>query len=1218
MFPKGTESNPVFLFWSDQKEITFLTSRVMVIDLPVMSRFDIHKNFYKILMMSERILFGRYKLKRKLSGAGMSTVFLGEDLQLAKPVVVKMVSLDKQDETVNVKRFRAEASLLQSLNYPGIVNVYDSGKDSDNLFYIMEYVPGTLLSECKKLPVNKLFDIFIDVSKTIGYLHSKGIVHRDIKPSNIIVLPSIDKSGLSSKLIDFGLARFSADGRITSRGSIVGTLYYLAPELLLGNPIDTRSDIYALGVTMYKMVTGKYPFNTNNPERLASLILQNAPKCIFTHSVTVPKDFNDLISLMLMSNPSQRIQSIQEVSEILQKVRHSESSPRAVNPAVVNIPELVGREWEIKTIKDAWSKVDDQNIILLSGPFGIGKTRIMDEFSSSLLLYKLPVIRARGNSSSTPTEGSGLVQLSLDLWRLNIESGNTKDNNREIISRLSNLPREITSIDPSHLVEQYSQIFTDASRRIAIILDDIHMLDWFSVEFCLKMAQKHKHIFLLLAQNDNKGIDLVKNKLGIDVKQIPLQSLEGINLTTFLSKALGTANISRALISDVILSSKGNPLYILEFLRMQVTKENLRRTKKGIEYANTSLDNDQPICDMDLINTSLQGLSKNARNIIEFAALFNDFFTFEELENSIKQKRDLISKAMCELLQRLLITSKNIQGNVVFRFNNSFVRSTIVSRIGRAKKATLYLSIAKNLINRKFLSLNEYMRLAFYLHKAQLQDQSLSVLIYYLCESIIHRSDERNKVIQSYEETFTHDDYTFSNYIRNVIDSLFIAKNGKPIEAERILNKFIVGNNIYKYASIFLINVIHLYSGASKKGADGLILLFNDLIERNQPFNELQILTKMELGKQACFLCDYRSALDHIEKAICYGKDSSGFLFIELTKLKISVLFSMLRGNQARLIAEKLGEMAEKSGNWNEQLCNRFIISTIEFMDLSISNSRDMLSSLLIHAKHLPNLLRSIRTHNAKVNYHLGNWNGVLEEDKETKIESGFSYVSVYTVMLTYYKVMVDISRGNFQESNLESTRIHNRCKNYDSILANVYSGITLGKTQIHSGYEKDGRENLEKAWQLATRSKDTGLIITTAYHLLNTPNLSPSETILDEIEEIHENIISDDLSLRYRLLIKHNLGALHNHRTTNDRHNITQNIEMLEDVIERGKEDVILVAKTAMHLSSLYHRRMALTGSPADLKQIENNIGVAEFIWRVVEAKEELKAIDDLKRKLL
>ena len=129
---------------------------------------------------------------------------------------------------------------------------------------------------------------------------------------------------MNSKLIDFGLARFSADGRITSQGSVVGTMSYLAPELLLGSAIDTRSDLYSLGVTMYHVLTGKYPFNTNNPERLAYLLLRNTPKSVHSHTSMAPEALDNLITLLLMSKPSQRIQSIQEVTEILQEIKHQE------------------------------------------------------------------------------------------------------------------------------------------------------------------------------------------------------------------------------------------------------------------------------------------------------------------------------------------------------------------------------------------------------------------------------------------------------------------------------------------------------------------------------------------------------------------------------------------------------------------------------------------------------------------------------------------------------------------------------------------------------------------------------------------------------------------------------------------------------------------------------------------------------------------------------
>ncbi len=1167
--------------------------------------------------MSERILFGRYKLVGNLSGAGMSSVFFGEDLQLEKPIVVKMISASNEGNIINVNRFRAEASLLQSLNHPGIVNIYDSGTDNNDLFYVMEYVPGTLLSECERLSISKLFDIFIDITETVAYLHSKGIVHRDIKPSNIIVLPSVDRQGLHSKLIDFGLARFCADGRITSKGSVVGTLHYLAPEILLGNPIDTRSDIYSLGVSIYKTITGEYPINSSNPEVLISMILQNIQNSVLKHSALVPQKLDNLISLMLMKNPSQRIQSIEEVTETLKNIRYSELQTRSNNPTIVNIPELVDRQWEIHTIKDSWSRNIDKRIILLSGPFGIGKTRITDEFASSLHLYRHPVLRARGNSASTPSKGSGLVQLSFDLWRIESGSENFKGNTRESITDLTNLSRETTFIDTSRLAIQFEQILSDNKRKVAIILDDIHMLDWFSVEFCIELAQKHKHIFILMTQINENNIYL-KDKYLKDITHLPIEPLEGIDLTTIIGKSLGTQSIPQQLISDVIHNSKGNPLYILEFLRMQVSKGILRKNGKNIEYIKTSIDDEKPLCDIDIINTSLKNLSTSAKIILEFAALFNDFFSFNELLEGFQLSRDQINNDIDELQQRLLITSKNFHGNVLFRFNNSLVRSTIVSRISNAKQTNLYLSIAKLLISRKLLSLVEYNHLAYYLYQAQLHEQSLTVLIYYLCESIIHNLEGRIDIIKEFEQLFSNADYTFSSYIRNVIDSIYIAKNGKPFEAESLLNKFTISDSIYRYLSIHIINIIRINYGSTQSSLKGMNQLLDDLNKLRKPLFELETLIAVELSKQYYYSLDYRSSLKHIEKALHFSENCKGFLHVSCCKLKVSLFLSMLKGDKARTITDHLNKTAMNTGNLKEQLCNRFIYAIIDFMDMNVSKSKDSLTSLLIQTRHLPELCRSTKTHSMKVDYHLGNWNDLIDEDIETRTGEGLSsYAFINTVMQTYYKALVNISRHNLQTSELESKRIHNMSKNSNNAFANIYSGITLGKTHIHAGLYNEGKMHLEKAWQLACEIKDTGLILTGAFHILNTPGFCVTDKIIDDIELTLNRIFCDDLSLRYKILIKHNLGACYDHRKEYNKHDTTRYIELLEDVIERGKEDMVLVAKTAMHLASLYHKRMQLTGKTTDSKLIENNIGVAEFIWRVVEAETELKALYTLKRNI-
>ena len=204
-------------------------------------------------------LDGRYHVLERIASGGMGEVFRAHDAVLAREVAIKVLHRSLAGDPAFVERFRREARAAAGLTHPNIVAVYDWGAVDGIYYMVMEYVRGPsvrhLLNERGRLEPAQAVEILRQTLLALGHAHHEGLVHRDMKPENLLVT-----SGGVVKVADFGLARAYADGRVTQAGAVTGTVQYLAPEQIRGEPADPRSDLYSLGIVAYELLTGKLPF----------------------------------------------------------------------------------------------------------------------------------------------------------------------------------------------------------------------------------------------------------------------------------------------------------------------------------------------------------------------------------------------------------------------------------------------------------------------------------------------------------------------------------------------------------------------------------------------------------------------------------------------------------------------------------------------------------------------------------------------------------------------------------------------------------------------------------------------------------------------------------------------------------------------------------------------------------------------------------------------
>ncbi|HUM72123.1 MAG TPA: serine/threonine-protein kinase, partial [Chloroflexota bacterium] len=216
-------------------------------------------------MIPEKI--NRYEIKRELGRGGMASVYEAYDPQFQRPVAVKLLPREFLHDPEFRARFTREARTIAALEHPAIVPVYDFGEEDGQPFLVMRLMTGGSLTDRLAngpLPIDEAAEILKRIGSALDRAHSQGIIHRDLKPGNIL----FDHYG-DAFLADFGIARIAAAGsQLTASGSLVGTPTYMSPEQVYGNKeLDGRSDIYALGVILYQMLTGEIPFDADTPAR---------------------------------------------------------------------------------------------------------------------------------------------------------------------------------------------------------------------------------------------------------------------------------------------------------------------------------------------------------------------------------------------------------------------------------------------------------------------------------------------------------------------------------------------------------------------------------------------------------------------------------------------------------------------------------------------------------------------------------------------------------------------------------------------------------------------------------------------------------------------------------------------------------------------------------------------------------------------------------------
>ena len=287
--------------------------------------------------MPERYLgqtLGKYRIESLLGSGGFAWVFKGYDPELEIPVAIKVLKPQFAGDQAVVDRFKREASTAARLRHPNIIKIYAVGRESDAVYFVMDYLPSGLanrLETTQSLPEDYVLRVGVDVARALGFAHREGVIHRDIKVDNIL----FDSHG-NAVVADFGIARaLSGYTNQTGTNMVVGTPQYFAPEQARAKPLDGRADLYSLGVTLFRAATGRLPFEGEDWYEIARQHVEEPAPSARSINPALSPQFEAIVLQCMAKAPDDRPPTGEALAETMQGILQSHRDPSAANTVTI-------------------------------------------------------------------------------------------------------------------------------------------------------------------------------------------------------------------------------------------------------------------------------------------------------------------------------------------------------------------------------------------------------------------------------------------------------------------------------------------------------------------------------------------------------------------------------------------------------------------------------------------------------------------------------------------------------------------------------------------------------------------------------------------------------------------------------------------------------------------------------------------------------------------
>ena len=303
----------------------------------------------------EETQIGRYVILKEIGRGGQSRAYLARDPAIERTVAIKQIravtELPEETRAEFVTRFLQEARVAGTLSHPNIVSIYDMGEGEDGPYIVMEFVDGQTLDGIieRSNPADRqaVIPICLQICSGLSFAHQHGVVHRDVKPANIM----LTRDGLV-KLVDFGIARM-ASTNLTQTGTLLGTPSYMSPEQIRGEKVDQRADIFSLGIVLYEVLTGRLPFEGENPTTMIFRIVNDPHPPLGAVDAALAGDFGPIIDRCLEKSAVDRYQDCHELAEDLSRLLPGDGAGEDLFDKTMGTAAAISRAWSETTEIDS-------------------------------------------------------------------------------------------------------------------------------------------------------------------------------------------------------------------------------------------------------------------------------------------------------------------------------------------------------------------------------------------------------------------------------------------------------------------------------------------------------------------------------------------------------------------------------------------------------------------------------------------------------------------------------------------------------------------------------------------------------------------------------------------------------------------------------------------------------------------------------------------------
>jgi tetratricopeptide (TPR) repeat protein len=673
------------------------------------------------------ILRERYRLDTELGRGGMGTVFRATDLELRREVAVKILSATSQTSDGRERLVR-EARAAAALNHPHIVTIHDVGEASGFPFLVMELVQGPRLSQARPTDLARVVAIAVQICEALEHAHSNNIVHRDLKPDNVL-LSSTGNSG-SVKLADLGLALPAYDARISRAGVIVGTASYMAPEQALGQTIDGRADLYALGVLLYELTTGRLPFTGDDP---LTIVSQHVHAPVVPPRVLrsdLPHALEQIIIRLLAKDPAQRFSSAAETRsalvaalEIGDETTTTEGAPAVAILDALSRGRLVGRNTELAEARELWQRAREGrgHAMLLSGEPGAGKTRLARELTIQAAVDGAAVLTGGCYEYEAATPYLPFVEA----FRRWVREEKHDDKLRELLgdaaiqiaklapeieTRLGPFPeRQALSPHEERLLffDNVVQVFSNIARRHTLLFyaDDLHWADrgtlWLLSHLLRQLRSERVLIVGAYRETElDRAHPLAKALVDWNrerlITRIALRRFNESETGDQLGALLGE-RVSGEFAVAVHRETEGNPFFVEEVLKALIERGSVRR-ESGRWHRCDMEQLSIPQSVKEAIGNRLDRVSQDCNEVLRLAAILGKVFTFEELSATAEQTEDVLLDALDEAAGAQLIAAGSGDS---FSFTHDKIREVLYEEINPIRRRRLHRHVADGLKQRR-------------------------------------------------------------------------------------------------------------------------------------------------------------------------------------------------------------------------------------------------------------------------------------------------------------------------------------------------------------------------------------------------------------------------------------------------------------------------------------------------------------------------------------